>query len=220
MDELYTLEEYQKQAFRNVMNTSRTVKGVVDVSASDTKADAMQLLDGSSAKDIALRNYLDAVCFVYENRDISFDTASSLQDFILTIGKIINKGILKEGYLLRRPGRVNPEFHYEDAEKLEEAFYLVCERFLAYVHESKDPVYLAAYLEYYLNMKLHLFADGCGKSSKIAAAFILMRNRLPLPVYRTNEEYYRYAPTFAGKYFSVEDNEEFEGFVSYYRTLF
>ncbi|MBI5357764.1 hypothetical protein HZB74_02860, partial [Candidatus Saccharibacteria bacterium] len=94
-------EDYSKQALENLQTTSRTARGVVDVSASVDKARGIQDISEREAADRAAANFKEAIEQLYEQRDYQFENPEELRTFIEDTARHINKGITKEGVLVR-----------------------------------------------------------------------------------------------------------------------
>ena len=216
-----TRETYRDQAMANLQAMSRTATGEVDTSASADKKDMMAVTDGEKAKELALHNFDDALNIAWANRYRIFSGPEDLRSFIQDLARQVNRGLLKDG-ILYRSGADSIIYNYTPVAKIEastcwfyqQLFFLLC-------REPYDAVEAAATAEYYINLTVHPFADGCGKCAMVTAAWLLMRGNHALPVYPGREAYYgacrqlRCAP--AG---SDDDREDFAGFLQYYRSLF
>ena len=75
-----------------------------------------------------------------------------------------------------------------------EAIEQECQSFCAWLFEAlesgDDPVARAALVEKRLDGEIHPFADGCGRTAKLLAAFVLLRHDIFPPSYRPRSEYY------------------------------
>ena len=212
-----------EQALINLQKMSRTVRGVVDTSASSTKGSVMAVRDGDTARILALRNFEQALKMAWENRYRLFESADDLQGFMENLAREVNREILKDRTLYRG-GEDSAIYKYYPVAKLESSarwfygylFELMC-------HDPYDAVEAAAVAEYYINVKLHLFADGCGKCAMVTAAWLLMRGDHTLPVYPDREEYYDFCHTFSHILYDCgteEDIEDRSRYIRYLRSLF
>jgi hypothetical protein len=180
---------YLRQAQENLQATSRTANGNVDTSASADKAGKMQA-SGDEAAELANRNFDGVMQTLYANRHRDFGSAQELRAFIEQQAADINKGITKEGVLLRA-GEDSPKYPYtkvKDLPKATDQFY--GELFKRLNDPRQDPKELAAWIEYRMDLTDHLFADGCGKTSKAISAWSLMRKGEPLPDYGSRDAYF------------------------------
>ena len=113
-----TKEPYWDQAMANLRVMSRTANGELDTSASADKKDKMAVTDGETAKDLALRNYEDALDMAWDNRFRVFSDAGDLRSFIQDLARLVNRGLLKEG-ILYRSGADSEKFNYTPVAHIE-----------------------------------------------------------------------------------------------------
>ena len=215
-----TRETYREQAMANLRAMSRTANGKVDLSASADKKDMMAVTDGETAKDLALRNYEDALKLAWENRYRVFSNPGDLRAFLESLALQVNRGLLRDG-VLYRCGADSQKYNYTPVAKIEaSALWFYEHLFSLLCRDPYDAVEAAAAAEYYINLTIHLFADGCGKCAMVTAAWLLMRGSCALPGYPGREAFYSACRQFrcapAG---SREDREDFAGFLEYYRSL-
>lgn len=86
---------------------------------------------------------------------------------------------------------------------------------------SEDPVRLAAWVEYRIDLTDHFFADGCGKISKAVSAWVLMRAGQQLPTYPEHRsEIFAHAPAVPRESNPVVDEAQLAVWERYYRSLF
>lgn len=213
-------EEYISQGLANLATTSRTAQGEIDTSASGSKGQDVEDLNSQEAADLAKENFEEALRSAFAQKERDFDSPAEVREFVENMAKIINGGILKDGVLIRQ-GQDSDKYPYTRLENLEAAmnsFYTEFTQRLA--DPDQDPVELAAWVEYSIDLTHHFFADGCGKTAKVISAFALMRSNKPLPNYSSRAEYYANAPTkVVGQDASV-DKEQYDKWLGYYRTLF
>ncbi|MFY9227890.1 MAG: zeta toxin family protein [Candidatus Microsaccharimonas sp.] len=212
--------QYLTDANQNLLATSRTANGTVDVSASGTKAESMEAIDGDEAAEKAKRNFDTAIMSAFEQRDKEFSSPEDVRQLVEGIAAQINEGIVKEGALIRS-GEDSDKYPYTRLEDLPAAmqqFYQELQQRMA--NPDSDPVETAAFCEYRIDMVDHFFADGCGKSAKAMSSFILMRAGLPLPKYEGGrEEYYKHSPgTIAGQD-PAADQAAWQNFLGYYKRI-
>ncbi len=216
-----TRETYWNRAEENLRAMSRTARGILDTSASMDKKDKMAVTDGETAKDLAVRNFADAFDLAWESRYRVIGEAAELRAFIEKIAETINRGLLREG-LLYRNGADSAIFNYTPVAKVEaSASWFYEHLFSLLCRETYDAVEAAATAEYYINLTVHFFADGCSKCAMSVAAWLLMRVGHPLPVYPGGGRYFEICKRFRGASAGSEcDREDFDIFLRYYRTLF
>lgn len=218
----FTKEDYLKQALENLQITSRTAKGVVDMSASPDKSEKMAKdLTAETAAKRALQNFADVIEYLYEHRQEDFENPQGLREFVEKIAKQINAGLVKEGILIRG-GMDSVKFPYTKIADLESAMQQFYDKLQEQINNPmQDPKEIAAFIEYHIDPVDHFFADGCGKVAKATSAWSLMRSNLPLPHYRSREEYYASArlQNPMGDP-SIDKQRQWEQWLAYYKTLF
>jgi len=180
---------YLRKAEENLQATSRTANGTVDTTASPDKAGKMQA-SGEQAADLATRNFQGVMKNLFDNRHRTFENPAQLRQFVEGQAAAINKGITKEGVLLRE-GADSPKYPYTkvaDLPKAMDQFY--DELFDRLKSKTQDPKALAAWIEYRIDLTDHFFADGCGKAAKAISGWALMRAGEELPTYGNRNAYY------------------------------
>ncbi|MBQ7040624.1 hypothetical protein IJN73_00965, partial [Candidatus Saccharibacteria bacterium] len=223
------LSNYLKTANRNLMSMSRTAHGTIDTSASTTKAEAMNVTSGEDAASLAKNGFNRAIETAYDARKTEFANPNELRSFVENIATTVNGGILKDGVLIRS-GEDSDKYPYVRIANLPEAMIRFYQEFYAKLQNpNTDPVELAAFVEYNIDLSGHFFADGCGKTAKVVSSFVLMRANHKLPNYSRGEnsdykitraEYYTHAPKQIQGIDPTADQAAYEDFVNYYRTLF
>lgn len=217
---LLTKKEYLDQSLRNLEITSRTAKGTIDTSASAGKKE--KIADGLTADKAAqqaLSNFKEAIEFLHQEKDKSFENPQQLRGFIEGIAIQINRGITKEGVLIRQED--SPKYPYTkitDLEMAMEDFY--SELFRQLQNSNGDPIETAAWIEYRIDLTDHFFADGCGKTAKAISSWFLMKYNAPLPAYRNRKELYENAPNQRRGENSEITEIQYKRWVNYYKSLF
>jgi len=107
-----------------------------------------------------------------------FDSPQQLLDFTDSVAKGINKGITKEGVLLRNDD--SDKFAYTRIADMDKARQQFATEFMDRL-KNGDPPETAAWVHWRLNFMDHFYADGCGKSAEAVADWGLMRAGEPLP---------------------------------------
>jgi hypothetical protein len=214
-------QAYTDHALRNLRNTSRTASGVIDTSASATKSEAIvEGLSSEAIADTATENFTQTIEQLYDMRDVAMESPEDLRELVEATALQINGGLLKEGHLIRS-GDDSDKYGYTRLADLPEAMEEFYDSFFAALDSPDvDPIYLAGWVEYRIDLTDHFFADGCGKSAKAVSAWVLMRAGLPLPTYRGRDELYANAPTAIRQDGSEQTQKEQEAWLEYYRTLF
>ncbi len=215
-----TEQEYIREGLTNLKTTSRTASGEIDTSASTTKSEALTDVSGQQVAELVQINFTEAMRLAFAQKEHDFANPDELRMFIEDIAKTLNGGILKDSVLIRE-GLDSQKYPYTKIADLEQAmsgFYAELTEKLN--DPDQDPIELAAWVEYNIDLTHHFFADGCGKTAKVISAFVLMRKNLSLPNYTTRGDYYANAPTQIVGQDSAVDQEQYDKWVAYYKTLF
>ena len=212
---------YREQFLKNLKVMSRTANNVLDLSASAGKADAMATTDANTAKKLVDENIEKTLVLIYEKRYHEFLSKEELSNFLIQIAESVNRGIVKPGMLFRS-GSDSEKFLYAKIADLEELWDWFCgELFSMLTATGNNPVRVAAFAEYFINQRGHFFSDGCGKISILVSSFVLLRNEMNLPEYRSRDEYFAAGdPKSRPTPQQPMEEEIFEDFLEYYKSLF
>lgn len=213
-------DTYIKVAMKNLARTSRTAKGTVDASASAGKAEKMaEGVSGEQAAERATKNFEVVMRGLYRQRRDDFSDPRRLQVFCDNINRELNKGITKEGVLLRTDD--SDKFPYTKVADMDLAREQFSQEFANRLNDPHaDPIETAAWVEWRTNID-HVYADGCGKTQRALAALPLMRANLPLPNYDDPKKMFRYMPKTPidpkeGPQ-AYTDRDDYRKFLNYYR---
>jgi N12 class adenine-specific DNA methylase len=187
-------ESYVGEAMRNLRATSRTAKGVLDLSSTPGKEDQMTGVSAKHAATLAQENFEGVIRNIYDRLDEMPQDGPSMAAFIDSTAEAVNQGIVKPGKIMREhdtkiPAQTAaldlPAAHAQFSQELAERL----------ADPNADPVETAAWIEWRANTIDHFWSDGVGKTSKALAAIPLMRAGLPLPNYPSSKEFFSYSPT-------------------------
>lgn len=185
-----TFDAYRRQFNRNLKLMSRTVNGTLSTSSSPTKSISMATNSAEEANKLALENTDRALEFLFSNRRKNFDSAKDLEEFILQTAQIVNKGIVKEGYLFRN-GEDCKNITYVKIKDLPEVWEWFIKTFYWMLTNSCFSAEgIAAFCEYVINITGHFFSDGCGKTSMLISTYVFMRFDLPCVIYTSMDEFF------------------------------
>jgi CRP-like cAMP-binding protein/predicted kinase len=206
---------FSRKCLATIKGMSRTIgKGVIDTSATAEKAHSITVT-GDAAEEFARLNFQCVVERVYAERNRIMESPQDVRVFIEMIAKEINRGILKKEVLYRTAD--STKFPYTAIAKLPEAMEDFCGEFYRRLHDpNQDPIALAAWVEYSVDLTDHFFEDGCGKIAKVLSAWVLARasdsSSVTLPEYRGRDEYYEF----------IKDRDMLNerNWETYYRTFF
>lgn len=182
---------------------SRTFNGVSDTTSAAEKP-KLAVEEGDTLKAKSSQNLGHALEYLWTNRLTSFASPASVREFIDALATIVSEGLLQPGQSFYRTWAT--KFGHTLPENIEREYQSFCEWFFNNV-DSDDPVAVAALVEKRLDGKIHPFADGCGRTSKLLAAFTLLRHDIFPPSYGSRNEYY------------VNINLSDAEWISYYRSL-
>lgn len=213
-------DAYVAQAMANLKKTSRTASGTVDTSASKGKAGQMaEGLTGSDAAAHATKNFESVVGALFDQRDHDYSDPQRVQALCDNVNKELNRGITKEGVLLRTDD--SDKFPYTKVADIPLARQQFAEEFAKRLSDpNADPIETAAWVEWRVNRD-HVYADGVGKSQRALAALPLMRANLPLPNYDDPKKFFKFMPSTPpdpkkGPE-SYTEGEDYKRFLNYYR---
>ena len=214
------VDSAKKVIYDNLMTMSRTVNGILDLSASATKADVMQIKDNDKAAELSKRNFASAIDFILGKIDIKFETVGELREFIESVARIINKDMVNDDCLYRAGADSQTKTYTLIQNMEEDSNWFYEQLFNMFNMITYNPVRTAAFLEYYMNMRIHMWADGCGKTSMILAAYIMMRSRCMPVKYDSRREYYSHDSSKRLDCNCEEDKACYTEFEKYYWSLF
>lgn len=244
----YDLQYYLDASLKNLLKTSRTAQGIVDVSASKEKADKIvKGLTAETAKSETVRNYGRVIKWLWNyHRDSylsgpHFQAERLVNDLLVDeINKMLTQGIVQAGKILRTDDSEKYPYtpirsrSYARTNFAAQALSLFRAQAMGWSKESEqyqivphvnDDISFAAWMEWRINLTDHFYADGVGKTSKAMATLVLMRGDKPLPDYPDNKEFFKYASK--QRYDPLENGDNtyytdgaFERFVEFYRSLF
>ncbi len=155
---------------------------------------------------------------LFVERGKKFANEAELRTFVENMAQKINESITKKGGLIRTHD--SDKYPYTRAEKLADQMDSFYKDFFLKLNDGTNPRELAAWVEYRIDLTDHFFSDGCGKTAKAISAWVLMRGRQELPVFRDRKELYANAPTQVRGENPQTDQEQYKKWLAYYKTLF
>jgi predicted ABC-type ATPase len=217
-----TAEAYVDKGMTNLAATSRTASGVIDTSASVDKAGQMAAdLSGERAAALAVGNYREVLTHLYESRAREFTSPAELRGFVEDLVRRVNAGITRDDVLYREHDSTRYPSYTAVRDLPAAAHQFFTELHARLADRTADPVETAAWVEYRMDLTDHLWADGCGKTSKAVAAWVLMRAGHELPTYPAERALqFEHAPTQPRSAGAAIDHAQFREWHDYYRTLF
>ncbi|MBE5918997.1 MAG: Fic family protein [Pseudobutyrivibrio ruminis] len=208
--------KYLEEMRRNLRLRSRTANGIVDTSASKGKEKIVLITSGDKASELAHKNFEDAINYAWDMRDAPLSSPEDIRKIIEHLGLIINRGIVKEENLIRVLD--SDKYAYVKVAKMKEHMeWFYPKLFERLMQSPGDPVEEAAFTEFQIDIRGHYFADGCGKTSMVSAAWVLFRRNHPLMEYIGGRDAF-YSHTYTGT--TKTEDEVYEEFLEYYRSLF
>lgn len=197
---------FEAQSLANLAATSRTAKGINDVSAGGGKKPKLAVGEGAGLAKKTGQNFREALRIAWDALDRPMVTEESVRQFVEQVAGMVSRGLLKPGEGLWRTWGTRDNIPPEEIGKAMKGF--VSELHARLNNPRLDPMETAAWVEQRLDGQIHPFSDGCGRTTKIISAFVLARARHPLPRYRDRESYYQTI------------NQSPEAWLRYYRKLF
>lgn len=115
-----------------------------------------------------------------------------VQTFIDGVAKKISTGLIDIDHELYRTWDTRGKYPWQvPPAKIMESYNKFCMVLAHRLNENdSDPLITAAWVERELNWHIHPFADGCGRTSRLIGAWVLLRYGLPPVIFRNVEEYY------------------------------
>lgn len=176
--------------FRSVLQAlaslSRTFQGVSDTTSAAEKP-KLAVAEGEALKAKSSQNLEQALEHLWVNRLKGFTSPVSVREFIDTLATAVSEGLLQPGQSFCRTWAT--KFGQTAPEAIEAEYSKFCAWLYGELDDS-DPVAVAALVEKRLDGQIHPFADGCGRTSKLLAAFVLLRHGILPPSYGSRKEYY------------------------------
>jgi hypothetical protein len=173
---------------RNLHTLSRTLaSGIVSTASTPGKAEMLASADATAANVRRMTEdnaaaALDLIEDLLANPRAPLD----LRAVVERVNAIFTRGVLKTGSLYRTHDP-SSEVPYLPAAAIPEyaaSFYKTTERSPAPAAER------AAYAIWGIDLRGHLFADGCGKTATVISGFILSRSGCTIPLYSSRDAYY------------------------------
>jgi len=173
------------------------------------------------AADYAPENTDRALRYLYDNRGRNFRSAKELEKLLLETAVITNKGIAREGCLIRKEDSAGGRFSKAgDIPAIWDRFVNLLNWMLG--SQCFEVEEFAAFSEYVINAA-QFFSGGSGKIAMLISTYVFMRFDLPCPEYTSEDEYCRMAAR--GKSLTAAEMNQlladpgFWDFVSYYLSI-
>lgn len=195
---------WTESVLASLAGMSRTLGGTSDTSCSAEKP-KLECSEGEALASKTEENLRQAMLFLWGSKVRQFQSASDVRKFVDALAEIVSDGLLTPGQSLYRTWET--KFGQTQVAAIEAEYQRFCEWLFGALANSTDFVETAAMVEYRLDGHLHPFADGCGRTAKLLAAFVLLRGHRTPPRYGARKEYYR------------KINESEQEWVSYYRSF-
>jgi Fic family protein len=177
---------WKESVLRALAGQSRTLSGISDTTSAKSKP-KLAVAEGQDLAEKSAENLEEAICFLFRNRYKKFSSPEDVLEFISMLAVIVSDGLLPEGQPLFRTWET--KFDQTPVIRIEIEFKKFCQWFFKAV--DSDAVVTAALVEKRLDGEIHPFADGCGRTAKLLAMFVLLRRGIFPPAYVLRDEYYR-----------------------------
>jgi len=187
----FSKRSWSELVVRSICSTSRTMSGVYDRSSSAHKP-SRTIENGRKLALVSRERVREAACYLWEMVEVEYDVSSqaNISNLILTTAKIVNHGG-EDGIIPKKEFRTwETKFPFQvKPNQINWEYDRFCKWFARSVG-NLDAVVLAAEVERELNWRIHPFADGCGRTSKLLASYVLLRGNVPPASYTDSENYY------------------------------
>ena len=167
---------------------SRTLGGASDTSCSADKP-KLGCQEGEALASRTEQNLRQALDFLWESKECQFRAAAEVLAFVETLAATVSEGLLADSQSFYRTWET--KFGQTPVHAIEAKYMEFCGWLFRALANPTDFVEIAALVEQRLDGKIHPFADGCGRTAKLLAAFVLLRGNRTPPQYRARSEYYR-----------------------------
>lgn len=212
----HTLEYYLISGEKNNSNLSRTLsKGIIDTTVSADKPKAAQV----NILDQATTNYNFAVhhAFTKESPRDWFEAQVFIHQLYLTL----EDKLLKAPPFLRTHQIPKEKGYGHPVEQLEKEFERFCDWYAAKLWQQlkQEELDEACALTQKIVDKIHFFADGCGRMSRILSMKLCMKNDAPVRLHTEDSKtYYKLmGPTGTSEQFY--DPESSREWIKHYKQL-
>lgn len=195
---------------RNLQRLSRTLHlGTIDSASSPEKVGALDpaLEDPSRTRMIAETNVATALDFV-ESQLRQSRVHSDVGSIVVEVNTILTRGIVVAGALYRTHEPVTGIPYIPASEVPQYA----AKTFHIFRHSRALPVPLAAFSIWAIDLRGHLFSDGCGKTALIVSSYLLRREGCHVPLIPSRSGYY------SGPY-GEDGNMSWPKWLRYYSSL-
>lgn len=180
-------KRWKESVLRALAGQSRTLSGISDTTSAKDKP-KLAVAEGRGLVEKSTQNLEEAICFLFGNRYKKFSSPEDVFNFINTLVATVSDGLLVEGQSLFRTWET--KFNQTPVIRIEIELKKFCQWFFEMV-DSGDVIVTVALVEKRLDGEIHPFADGCGRTAKLLAMFVLLRHGIFPPAYVPRDEYYR-----------------------------
>lgn len=170
------------RVLENLDRTSRTARtGTIDTTVNPDKA------AGTVERSEVRGRVLSALAFLEQALPIDGGSPADLQRILDGVAARV------QGIETERPAYRTHKVSYGrqvPAAEVEQATHELVRTLATRLERQDDPVTLAAWVEQELDRQIHPYADGCGRTSKLAAVLVLASRGSKLPLYPNRDVYY------------------------------
>lgn len=175
----------------NFLSLSRTAKGVGDGTSSPHKPKLL-IADGPQLAEKVKSNLRNAAGYLWQWRSVDVNRL----DFHFVAeqaARHVSAGLLSEERSIYRTWSPQGKYlHWPKPHQVESEWSDFCRVFSGLLrNNSMKPFVLAADLERSVDLVIHPFEDGCGRTGKLLSSFVLLRHDLMPPLLTARDEYYK-----------------------------
>lgn len=175
-------------ALESIRSVSRTCSGE---SNTDISPDKPKLsVEGKVLKERAAENIESTLNFLFSYPELELNSESETAQLFAVVALKINAGLTQPTRYWRTwETNITHQAAVVDIKPMYRNEF--CRGFLERFNDrSFDPIKFAHWIEKYANTELHPLSDGCGRFTKVLAAWILGRSRIKSPIFKDNSEYF------------------------------
>ena len=179
---------WTESVLASLAGMSRTLGGASDTTSAVEKP-KLGVSEGEALASRTEQNLRQALGFLWDSCECQFQSAIKVREFVDTVAEMVSHGLLAPSQSLYRTWET--KFWQTPVRAIEAEYVKFCRWLFRALADSTDFVEIAALSERRLDGQIHPFADGCGRTAKLLAAFVLLRGSRTPPRYGARSEYYR-----------------------------
>lgn len=184
-------QSWSERLYQAVAGLSRTAHGVTEEAYGGNKP--ALALKGDDLRSIVDGNLRRAISYVWNYGPAIRQDPVHVQSFINAVATKVSHGLVPDASLLRTWDTREKYLWQTPPEAVATEYRELCreiaKRIPLFVHH---PIDQAAWVERELDWRIHPFSDGCGRTTKLVGAWVLLRGGLMPARFPSSKEYYKH----------------------------